>query len=89
MVENIQGRLMQHVQEVLRIKDERDVHRVKQIDYFSKFKVHLGKQQELTRQLNEKVDEFEEYRIGSVNSRLLDLDEKAKKTKGSTKKSKK
>ena len=56
-------KLMEHVQEVLKIKDERNKHTDKKIDYYSKFKFHLGREQELIRQLNEKIEEFEDFRI--------------------------
>ncbi|KKM60139.1 hypothetical protein LCGC14_1544820 [marine sediment metagenome] len=67
MVGNIlQAKLMKHVQDVLKIKDERNVHADKKIEHFQKWKQHLGKEQELTRRLNEKLEEFEEYRISGT-----------------------
>lgn len=56
-------KLVGHVQEVLRIKDERNEQEDKKIEHFQKFKFHLGRTQALTRQLNEKIEDFEEYRI--------------------------
>lgn len=56
-------KLMEHVQEVLKIKDERNKHGDKKADYYQKFKFHLGKEQEFVRQLNEKIEEFEDFRI--------------------------
>lgn len=58
-----ENKLVKHVQEVLKVKDERNKEKDKKIDHYQKFKHHLGRTQELTRLLNEKIEEFEEYRI--------------------------
>ena len=57
--------LVGHVQEVLKIKDERDEHTDKQIEHYQKYKHHLGRVQELSRQLNDKIGDLEEYRLTS------------------------
>lgn len=61
MTEN--QKLIKHVQEFLKIKDERNVNADKKAHHYGKFKFHLGREQELTRNLNEKIEEFEVYRI--------------------------
>lgn len=56
-------KLLKHIQEVLKIKDERNINSDKKTEHYGKFKFHLGREQELTRNLNDKIEEFEEYRI--------------------------
>lgn len=60
---NFRNKLMNHVQEVLKIKDDREHHEKEKMSYYKKYREHLGKVQELTRQLNKKIEDFEEYRI--------------------------
>ncbi len=72
--------LIQHVQVMLNVKDERNEHSDKKAEHYQKFKHHLGREQELTRQLNEEIESFEEFRIGGATT------EKVKKV---TKKGKK
>lgn len=56
-------KLIKHVQDVLKIKDERNVNADKKTHHYAKFKFYLGREQELTRNLNDKIEEFEAYRI--------------------------
>lgn len=58
-----ESKLMKHVQKVLKIKNERNENTDKKIDFYKKFKFYLGREQELTRQLNEKIEEFEKFRV--------------------------
>lgn len=58
-----ENKLMKHIQEVLKIKDERNENTDKKTDAFQKYKFHLGREQELTRKLNESIEGFEKYRI--------------------------
>lgn len=50
-------KLEAHFKEILRIRDERESCRDKQVEHYQKFKKFLGRVQELSRNLNEKIEE--------------------------------
>ena len=58
----VANELLKVIKEILRLKNMRkDAVKWKSENY-QKFKMHLGKEQELTRQLNEQIEELEAFR---------------------------
>lgn len=55
------SKLEEHYKNILKIKDEREMHRDKQLEHYAKFKEHLGKVQELSRQLSDSIEEGRKF----------------------------
>ena len=52
---------MKVIKEILRLKNMRKDAIKWKADHYQKFKAFLGKEQELTRQLNEQLEELEQF----------------------------
>ncbi len=55
--------LMKIIQRILKIKEERKETVKSKTEHYQKFRKLLGKEQELSRKLNEELEELEQFRL--------------------------
>ncbi len=55
------------VNKILRLKEERDKLNKSRIKHFQTFKKELGQEKQLTRELNEQIEELHQFRTNESN----------------------